>query len=302
MALCYRAVGLHSEAEDCYQSIVDSGCDGIEIRAQLLSMVSQDHTSDRLKEILRQLHRNANDHVEPDLAMNRAHPTHNHSLQPRSTMALGSRLLSKTSSQERRRCRQKQQLREQERDGKIYDCYLRLEASSEKSRVRDEHARNVWTTAAKEMIEDFRSNSIFYPTDKYMRFFGYSSKARATSAAAKPGSLYSEKLHNEADPSSHSGKSIVWHVILFFSNCSSRSTDTADVPEQYRGIAFSTWLDIFLEYAFYLAESASLALAYDIIVAARDANIFYHTPDSMLLIHICWLSTFFFNVLLSTYH
>ena len=40
-------------------------------------------------------------------------------------------------------------------------------------------------SAAQTLVQDFRSNSIFYPTDRYMKFYGYTSEARALSSATK---------------------------------------------------------------------------------------------------------------------
>ncbi len=64
--------------------------------------------------------------------------------------------------------------------------------------------------------------------------------------------------------------------------------DSAPVPQDYHGIPFQTWLDIFLEYALFLAQDGNLAFSYDVIAGARDANVFYHSPDPLLLIYVCW--------------
>ena len=63
-----------------------------------------------------------------------------------------------------------------------------------------------------------------------------------------------------------------------------------EVPGDYCGIPFHTWLDIFLEYAMALAQGGDAQSAYEVVSAAFQANVFAHSPQSLLLIHVCWLS------------
>jgi general transcription factor 3C polypeptide 3 (transcription factor C subunit 4) len=66
------------------------------------------------------------------------------------------------------------------------------------------------------------------------------------------------------------------------------STPTVQIPEDYRGIPFSEWLDIFLEYALCLARTGNAREAYDLCEAAKDAIVFYHSREDLFLIHVCW--------------
>ncbi|KAL8929626.1 MAG: hypothetical protein Q9172_000422 [Xanthocarpia lactea] len=61
--------------------------------------------------------------------------------------------------------------------------------------------------------------------------------------------------------------------------------DAAVAAGDYRGIPFSSWLDLMLEYAVLAARSQNSAKAYEILKIADDANVFYCSPDSMFLIH-----------------
>lgn len=289
MATCYRAAGCRSKAEDCYQSIVNRGGDGVEVRSELIAMRTEDGTSERSDDILKQLYLNANNRAKAAMDSDNVNALPDQSSFSCSSQVQRSRPIFKSSNRERGK-RQQQRQREQERDSRIYGNFLRIEALTEQSRLGNEHARAEWTAVAKDLIQDFRSNGIFYPTDRYMRFFGYSSEARAQSAATKPG-----QSNTENPQTSDITDAIAGAPSSAMPNCSYNQnqipTGKADIPDQYCGIAFKTWLDIFLEYAFYLAESGNLAFAYDIVAAARDANVFYHARESMLLIHICWFST-----------
>lgn len=62
------------------------------------------------------------------------------------------------------------------------------------------------------------------------------------------------------------------------------------VPQEYCGIAFHVWLDIFLEYGMALAGAGDIRSAYEVIATAFHANVFFHSPDSQYLIHVCWFS------------
>ncbi len=55
----------------------------------------------------------------------------------------------------------------------------------------------------------------------------------------------------------------------------------------YRGIPFSNWLDIFLEYALSLVRAKKRKESYAICQAARDSIVFATTEDTFL-IHVTW--------------
>jgi general transcription factor 3C polypeptide 3 (transcription factor C subunit 4) len=63
-----------------------------------------------------------------------------------------------------------------------------------------------------------------------------------------------------------------------------------EIPADYRGISFSTWLDIFLDYAMCLARIGKAKESYEICEAAKDAIVFYHSREDMFLIHVAWCS------------
>jgi len=209
MAFCYREAGLKEEAEDCYQTIVDSGDYSVDIRPQLIAMCKEHSMTDRSKELLRQFSVAANERfkqsgvdsaaVEDDRAVNASNS---------STTMLAPRpiALSKTNTLGRAKRLLEQEQLERDRESRIYGQFLRLQASADKSRFGEEAARLEWMSTAKILIQDFRSNSIFYPTDRYMRFLGYTTEARARSAAAKPSQLSTETQHSDDDMENLSSK------------------------------------------------------------------------------------------------
>ena len=60
------------------------------------------------------------------------------------------------------------------------------------------------------------------------------------------------------------------------------------IPDEFCGVHFSDWLDVFLEYAILLAEDREKKDSYDICEAATFCAVWYHSKDSMFLIHVAW--------------
>lgn len=60
------------------------------------------------------------------------------------------------------------------------------------------------------------------------------------------------------------------------------------VPNEFGGISFKDWLDVFLQYALMFAIDKNPEEAYKIMISATQANVFCHSPESLFLIHVCW--------------
>jgi general transcription factor 3C polypeptide 3 (transcription factor C subunit 4) len=86
--------------------------------------------------------------------------------------------------------------------------------------------------------------------------------------------------------------------MVFFKKITDLGAEVADktrvpnieVPENYRGISFSSWLDIFLDFALCLARQGRMAESYEICEAAKDCALFYHSREELFLIYVCWTS------------
>lgn len=64
------------------------------------------------------------------------------------------------------------------------------------------------------------------------------------------------------------------------------------IPDDYHSIPFHSWLDVFLQYALLLAQNGDVESSYELVATASHGNVFYHSPDSMFLIHVCWFSKY----------
>lgn len=67
------------------------------------------------------------------------------------------------------------------------------------------------------------------------------------------------------------------------------------IPNDYYGISFDEWYEMFLEYAFVVSGQGDSSEAYDVLAAAADASVWYHSKDKVRQIHICWISKLTFR-------
>lgn len=58
------------------------------------------------------------------------------------------------------------------------------------------------------------------------------------------------------------------------------------IPETYRELSYDQWLDIFLEYALFLAKE-NIQESYDLIHSAYDATPFGQRKDHSFMIYVC---------------
>lgn len=164
------------------------------------------------------------------------------------------------------------------RTSNVQSLFLRLQEMTPAMRNGDLIGRNTWLECADDLIHDFRSNKVFYPAERHMRFEGFDpdSKRRAFRKrwAKSEDETYeaeSVDLHNDGTP---------------------MPSIESSIPTEYRGISFETWLDIFLEQALTLAKLGDdfRAHSYETITAALDCSIWYHQPQSMLKIYVCYFT------------
>lgn len=186
MALCCWKTGLRGEAEAYYQTAAEIGDTDVSLQSHLGKMCTEIGTSERSQKLLELVNPASISNLKR--TESRRPSNHDIQLKPTSSSMLASRAkrpLLKPSALERERLEREQEQREQERDGRIADQFLHLQRSNASSRDGDPASRLEWMSAAQVLIQDFRSNNIFYSTEKYMKFFGYTSEARAMSNASK---------------------------------------------------------------------------------------------------------------------
>lgn len=185
--------------------------------------------------------------------------------------------------------------------------YIRLQRLTKAMRAGDEEARLEWMDLAKELIAEFRRQKVFYPWDKYIRFLGYGNAARKRAISRRPkdgvvnveGAMEDmvDRLQSAALGTIKLTPLMPEIELRLINSQVEAAPDKADVgvddpiPTEYREIEFADWLDIFCEYCLGLANSGRGEEAYEIIAAADDANVFYHEPEYIFRVHVCWTGT-----------
>lgn len=179
MASSYKAVGLRTEAEDCYKIVVDSDKGNPEARRRLLEMCKESGTSPKGATITDEVvsvrqhkaRKRVGDKDGKQQKRIKATP-------PRATTMLAPRLLPQSAKQISLE-------REKAQEEDVNALFLRRATLTEQAGNGDESSKTEWMAITKTLIQGFKDNKIFYPFDKHHRFYGYSREARSLAARPK---------------------------------------------------------------------------------------------------------------------
>ncbi len=179
MASCYKAVGLTTEAEDCYKVVVDSDEENPEARRRLLEMCTELGTSPKgatnAAEVVSVKNHKARRRVGEKEAKQ---PKKGKALPSWERTMLAPRLVPQSA---KRISLQKEEAQQED----VKALYLRREALTAQARNADESSKTEWMATTKTLIQEFKENKIFYPFDKHHKFYGYSREARSLAARPK---------------------------------------------------------------------------------------------------------------------
>lgn len=179
MASCYKALGLRTEAEDCYRIVVDSDEGNPEARRRLVDMCTELGTSPT---------GTTNTVEAASVTQNKARkglrnkdaeqPKKGKALPSWATTMLAPRLVPQSAKQIALE-------REEAQEEDTNALYLRREILTERTRYGDESSKTEWMAITKTLIQGFKENKVFYPLDKHHKFYGYSREARSLAARPK---------------------------------------------------------------------------------------------------------------------
>lgn len=179
MASCYQAIGLTTEAEDCYKIVVDRDKGNPEARRRSLEMCTESGTSPRgattIDEVVSvRQHKARNRERDKDPKQ----PKRGKALPSWATTMLAPRLVPQSAKQISLE-------REEAQEEDVNALFLRRELISEQARNGDESPKTEWMAITKTLIHGFKENKVFYPFDKHHKFYGYSREARSLAARPK---------------------------------------------------------------------------------------------------------------------
>jgi general transcription factor 3C polypeptide 3 (transcription factor C subunit 4) len=178
---------------------------------------------------------------------------------------------------------------EQERSRTIHvkSLYSTLQSLTPAMREGEPLAHSTWLDCANELIQDFRSMRVFYPHERHIKFQGYDGEAKQFAFQKKwkkelrAREATEASMLSERDPTAEIDEADI-----------PLPTTESTVPTDYRGIPFEDWLDVFLEHALVLAKMGQdyKVQSYTTINAAIDCVVWFHQPESMVQIYVCYFT------------
>ncbi|OTB17969.1 hypothetical protein K445DRAFT_315719 [Daldinia sp. EC12] len=164
------------------------------------------------------------------------------------------------------------QLEERRRAEELSEAWKVVRDSRVSSEADATGPSNAFLSAARVLVDDFRSYKDFYSWDKYLAHLGINqAREKVEARKGNPNLLaMAERLSNNLGPDD------------------SGADKQVKVAVSYRGVSFAEWLDLFLEYAIGLAQVGRFQEAYKVCESARDTTIFSKSKEDVFLIHITW--------------
>ncbi|KAI0391317.1 hypothetical protein F5Y17DRAFT_441000 [Xylariaceae sp. FL0594] len=126
--------------------------------------------------------------------------------------------------------------------------------------------------AAKALVDDFRACKGFYSWEKFLTHLGIEEYKQVRVSRNRNLIEMKERLSHNLNP--------------YGPNSERQLGERTAVS--YRGVSFSEWLDLFLEYALGLAQLERYQESYQVCESARDAEVFAKNREDMFLIHVTW--------------
>ncbi|RYP54600.1 hypothetical protein DL768_000660 [Monosporascus sp. mg162] len=164
------------------------------------------------------------------------------------------------------------QKEEERRAAELASHWQTVRASRHEPRSSDDGPSQSFISAAGALIDDFRSYKDFYSWDKYLSHLGIKQAEQKLVTRNRNLVEMAERLsHNLAPGESGPIKPTSEKFAI-----------------GYRGVPFSEWLDLFLEYAMGLAHYGRFQDSYKVCESARDAVVFSNSKEDLFLIHVTW--------------
>lgn len=194
MAACYRAVGRNKLAVSCYQNIIDSNNSSEDAELQLVVLceelgIDRAFVTKKAKDMCKSRDSNqASAEETPDVELNLRN------------FAMITPRISRPPAKDIRASQKS--IREQAKAEDAHTLFLRMRKVKETAQEGDLGHKFQWMLAAKTLIQDFQSEKLFFPYDRYVRFYGYSQEARKKSLNMRSADIAAEVSNRRLGPSS----------------------------------------------------------------------------------------------------
>ncbi|KAL1970571.1 hypothetical protein VTN77DRAFT_4215 [Rasamsonia byssochlamydoides] len=284
MGECAMFCGKAEEAESCYLTVAEHDPTNLEVRVRLAKLYEENKMHEEALKYVNQAvllgreetsrrRRRKDTRIEQLAREFRGGAGAFRSIAPKPPSDTAVAALT-TAATARNRVAQEEI--EADRSEQIRYLYSKMMELRPAMREGNAEATEDWLDIADALLRDFRSNRVFYPLQRNMVFLGYSREAQRKAGKHRNKTLMDEMQEMAGRLQESLGKL-------------SEPLQTA-IPNDYHGIPFDEWLDIFLEYAFVVAGQGEAEEAYDVLAAAADASVWYHSKPKLRLIHVCWFT------------
>lgn len=175
LAFCYRALGLNTEGMDCYETAING--DDTSTDAQLQMAETNEEFSSAGKADRNGKGSLFDDALKLELSSRVVTPKRL-SMASASDSAPFSMIVPRLARRPIKDIALEKSVREQTKAEDAYTLLLQMKRITETAQNGDLARNFQWMLAAKTLIQDFQSERLFFPFDKYVKFYGYSKEAR----------------------------------------------------------------------------------------------------------------------------
>lgn len=191
MAICYRAVGESTEAISCYQTIIDNGGNTTDAQVQVARMCEElgidiNSVKGRSLAVVESRESNQTSKVRVPQKSNDAG-----GLDPEEFAMIVPRLTRRPIRDIRAL---EESMMKQAKAEDAHTLFLQMQKIKETAREDDLGHKFQWMLAAETLIQDFQSERLFFPWDRYVRFYGYSKEARKKALNMRPADVAAEAV------------------------------------------------------------------------------------------------------------
>ncbi|KAG9247843.1 hypothetical protein BJ878DRAFT_409261, partial [Calycina marina] len=252
IARCFRMIGVTFKAEQYYAKAIDLDGHNVEARVELSDLLMKRGEEEKAGRYILEADRLKKGPTR-ERRKRKRDAKKELQLQANTIEVSKARMKRAVKARTSRKRVQAQPLQSEEEraaaeENYLRECYAMYLEDRDGMRNGDGASLERWADAARTLVEDFKSFRPFYPQ-----------LGLGTDIPIGHNSFqYNKMIANEL------------------------------LPENWRGIDFNSWLDIFLEYALYLARIGEKNESYDICDAALNSTVYKSSAEDTFLIRLVW--------------
>ncbi|KAF8477123.1 hypothetical protein BDZ91DRAFT_787718 [Kalaharituber pfeilii] len=272
MAKCYKEIGNVEDAEECYLTILSLYPDDVDARMKLAEIYEVSDRREEALELVNQIIalRKQQDAMEktrsPGGQVKEANSVPTFFAPPPVRMPANKRRAEATAVE-------RAEMRARKTEQTITK-YRKLEYLRPRMELGEMDAIREWLDTAGDLVDDFRNTRAFYPSERSQKFKGFATTARRRAAKRGTDANMERMQHRLQEALSFQDEEI----------------SEAEDLSQFNGLDFDSWLYIFMQYAICLTKYEDPQDAYDVITAAKEANVFFHDEKRKFIVHATHLA------------